>query len=163
MATLAAPAAPTPRAPSGAELAARIQIPRRLPVRYDGEPLRHLSHSSYTKFLLCPDDWRRHYLKGDRPPPSGHMFLGARVDDALSTYYRHELEHGERLTLDQVHDAYRDHWMRELAEEAAKQGVRFDLELDEARAFTLGLQAVELTMRELVPQLGRPVAVQREL
>ena len=61
---------PAPR--PGAELAARIQIPRRLPVRYDGQPLRHLSHSSYTKFLLCPDDWRRHYLKGERTPPSGH-------------------------------------------------------------------------------------------
>ena len=162
MSALAAPTAAA-RPPTGAELAARIQIPRQLPLRYDGERLGHLSHSSYTKFLLCPDDWRRHYLKGDRPPPSGHMFLGARVDDALSTYYRHQLEHGELLTLDQVHDAYRDHWTRELAEEAAKRGVHFDLELDEARAFTLGLEAVELTMRELVPQLGRPVAVQREL
>ncbi|HWK28473.1 MAG TPA: PD-(D/E)XK nuclease family protein [Solirubrobacter sp.] len=162
MSALAAPTRAA-RPPTGAELAARIQIPRRLPVRYDGERLQHLSHSSYTKFLLCPDDWRRHYLKGDRPPPSGHMFLGARVDDALSTYYHHELEHGERLTLDQVHDAYRDHWTRELAEEAAKQGVRFDLELDEARAFTLGLEAIALTTRELVPRLGRPVAVQREL
>ena len=162
---MSAHAAPTAaaRPPTGAELAARIQIPRQLPLRYDGARLGHLSHSSYTKFLLCPDDWRRHYLKGDRSPPSGHMFLGARVDDALSTYYRHQLEHGELLTLDQVQDAYRDHWTRELAEEAAKQGVHFDLELDEARAFTLGLQAVELTLRELVPQLGRPVAVQREL
>src|SRR3954462_11374377 len=131
MTTLAAPAAPTARPPTGAELAARIQIPRRLPARHppaprpprrppprhDGRPLRHLSHSSYTKFLLCPDDWRRHYLLGERTPPSGHMFLGARVDDALSTYYRHQLEHGEALTLDQLHDAYRDHWTRGLAAE----------------------------------------------
>ena len=55
MSATAAPAAPAARAPTGAELAARIQIPRRLPVRYDGQPLRHLSHSSYSKFLLCPD------------------------------------------------------------------------------------------------------------
>src|SRR5829696_4738905 len=163
MATLAAPAAPTPRAPSGAELAARIQIPRRLPVRYDGEPLRHLSHSSYSKFLLCPDNWRRHYLKGERTPTSGAMFLGGRVDDALTTYYRRLLEHGDRLTLDQVHDAYRDHWTRELAAETAKRGVRWDEELDEPATFTIGLQAVGLTLTELVPLIGRPVAVQREL
>ena len=93
MTTLAAPAVPTStRALTGAELAARIQIPRRLPVRHDGQPLRHLSHSSYSKFLLCPDDWRRHYLLGQRTPPSAHMFLGARVDDALSTYHRQLLE-----------------------------------------------------------------------
>jgi hypothetical protein len=165
LSTLAAPAAPK-RAPipvGAAELAARIHIPRRLPIRYDGEPLRHLSHSSYSKFLLCPDDWRRHYLLGERTPPSGHMFLGARVDDALSTYYRHLLACGERLTLDQLQDAYRDHWTHELAAEQAQRGVRWDSELDEEHAFTMGLQALALTLTELVPQLGRPLAVQREL
>jgi hypothetical protein len=146
-----------------AQLAARIQIPRRLPVRYDGQPLRHLSHSSYQKFLLCPDDWRRHYLLGQRTPPSAHMFLGARVDDALSTYHRHLLACGERLTLDQLQDAFRDHWRRELAAEQAEHGVNWDSELDEPRAFTLGLEALALTLSELLPVLGRPVAVQREL
>src|SRR4051812_7596703 len=163
MSATAAPAAPAARAPTGAELAARIHIPRRLPVRHDGQPLRHLSHPSYTKFLLCPDDWRRHYLLGERTPTSAHMFLGARVDDALSTYYRHLLERGERLTLDQLQDAYRDHWTRELAAEHARQGVGWDDELDEAHAFTVGLEAVALTLTELVPLLGRLVAVQREL
>jgi hypothetical protein len=165
MTTIAAPAAPLSpaRELGAAELAARIQIPRRLPVRYDGEPLRHLSHSSYTKFLLCPDDWRRHYLKGERTPPSGAMLLGARVDDAVSTYYRHRLEHGQTLTLDQLHDAYRDHWTRELAAENAKRGVRWDQELDEPAAFAMGLDALTLTLREIVPRLGRPVAVQRKL
>ena len=38
--------------PSAAQLAARIQIPRRLPPRYDGQPLAHLSHSSYNRFIL---------------------------------------------------------------------------------------------------------------
>src|ERR1700755_869469 len=158
MSVPAAPAAPSPPAvPSGAELAARIHIPRRLPVRFDGEPLRHLSHSSYSKFLLCPDDSRRHYLLGERTPPSGHMFLGARVDDALSTYHRHLLACGERLTLDQLQDAYRDHWTRELAAEHAERGVHWDTELDEARAFTMGLEALALTLRDLLPVLGRPV------
>src|SRR3954468_7568575 len=163
MATLAAPAAPSPDAPTGAQLAARIQTPRRLPARYDGQPLRHLSHSSYSKFLLCPDDWRRHYLLGERTPPSAHMFLGARVDDALSTYHRHLIACGERLTLDQLHDAYRDHWTRELAAEQAERGVNWDAELDEPGAFTTGLQALALSLRELVPLLVRPVEVQREL
>src|SRR3954468_18048763 len=134
MATLAAPAAPSPDAPTGAQLAARIQTPRRLPARYDGQPLRHLSHSSYSKFLLCPDDWRRHYLLRERtppsghivlgppaadglcpPPPSGHTSLGAPVDDAQSPYRRPLLPCGERLTRDQLQDAYRAHWTHELA------------------------------------------------
>ena len=40
---------------AAAQLAARIEIPRRLPPRYDGQPLAHLSHSSVTRFWLCPE------------------------------------------------------------------------------------------------------------
>ena len=67
MATLAAPTAPYARALTGAELAARIQIQCRLPVRYDGEPLRHLSHSSNAKFPLGPDDSRAPTSKASAP------------------------------------------------------------------------------------------------
>ena len=146
MTTLATAAAPAAAPTTAAELAARIHVPRRLPVRYDGQPMQHLSHSSYTRFLLCPDDWRRHYLKGERTPPSAAMFLGGRVDDALSTYYRQLLEHGQTLSLDQLHDAYRDHWTRELAAEQARRGVNWDAELDEPRAFAVGLDALALTL-----------------
>jgi hypothetical protein len=45
--------APAAGPPSAAELAARIQVPRRLPPRYDDQPLEHLSHSSYSRFVLC--------------------------------------------------------------------------------------------------------------
>ena len=153
------------RPTTAAELAARIQIPRRLPVRYDGQPLQHLSHSSYTRFLLCPDDWRRHYLRGERTPPSAAMFLGGRVDDALSTYYRQLLEHGQTLSLDQLHDAYRDHWTRELAAEQAKRGVTWDDELDEPRRLrrSASRRSSLGTRGGFVPQIGRPVAIQRRL
>jgi hypothetical protein len=36
-------------------------------------------------------------------------------------------------------------------------------ELDEPRAFAVGLEALALTLTELVPLIGRPVAVQRRL
>ena len=38
---------------SAAELAARIPVPVQLPIRYDGEPIRHLSPSSYNLWLTC--------------------------------------------------------------------------------------------------------------
>jgi hypothetical protein len=157
-------AAPAARAPAGAaELAARIAVPRRLPPRYDGQPMRHLSNASYTRFLLCPEDWRRHYLLGERVAPSGSMFLGARVDDTLSHYYRRIIDHDERLSLDQVHDSYRDLWRQQLAAESDRRGIDWEDDLHERPAFGLGLQALELTLAELVPHLGKPVAVQRRL
>lgn len=148
---------------TAAELAARIPVPRRLPERYDGEPLRHLSPSSYSLWVSCPEAWRRRYIKGEKPPPSGSMFLGSRVDDALSAYHRRILEHGDRLALDQVLDVYRERWTEELTVEAESRGIEWEEELPQAQAFELGRQAVEVAMAELVPHLGDPVDVQRGL
>src|SRR5437016_4888001 len=118
----AAEAAPA----TAAELAARIPVPRRLPERYDDEPLQHLSPSSYSLWVSCPEARRRRYIKGEKPPPSGSMFLGSRVDDALSAYHRWILEHGDRLAVDQVLDIYRERWTEELAVEGDKQRVGWD-------------------------------------
>ena len=160
---IAAPAQPAAAPDSAAALAARIAVPRRLPARYDGQPLRHLSPSSYTRFLLCPEDWRRHYLLGERVAPNGAMFLGSRVDDALTLYYRQLLDRHEALTLDQLRDAYRDRWFEQLEAEEQARGINWEPDLDEQAAFQIGLDALELTFAELIPKLGRPVAVQRQL
>jgi hypothetical protein len=149
--------------PTAAQLAARIQIPRQLPLRYDGQPLRHLSHSSYNRFVLCPEDWRRRYILGEKTAPTGSMFLGRQVDDAISLYYQHILDHGERLTLDQVKDAYWDSWKAANETEREQLGIAWKVELREESAFKLGLDAIDITFSQLIPQLGDPVAVQRKL
>ena len=159
----AAGAQPAATAPSAAQLAARIQIPRRLPPRYDGQPLQHLSHSSYNRFVLCPEDWRRRYMLGEKTAPSGSMFLGRQVDDAITLYYRHILEHGERLSVDQLKDAFWDGWKAAAEAEREHLGIAWETDLREDTAFKLGLDAVELTFTELIPHLGEPVAVQRKV
>lgn len=40
---------------TAADLAARIPLPVRLPERHDGEALRHLSPSSYSLWVSCPE------------------------------------------------------------------------------------------------------------
>ena len=120
--------------PSAAQLAARIHVPRRLPPRYDGQPLQHLSHSSYNRFVLCPEDWRRRYMLGEKTAPSGSMFLGRQVDDAITLYYRHILEHGERLSVDQLKDAFWDGWKAAAAAEREQLGIAWETDLREDRA-----------------------------
>ena len=97
-----------------------------------------------------------------REPTSGAMFLGSRVDDALTLYYRRILDHGERLDLAQVKDAYRDLWHTELQAEEQQLGIDWS-DIHQHEAFELGLQALELTFEQLVPKLGEPVAVQRRV
>ena len=155
--------APTRGATTAAELAARIPLPRRLPPRrHDGEPIRHLSHSSYSLWLVCKEAWRLKYLQRKTEPASGAMFLGSRVDDALSLYYRQILEHHQRLDRAQVKDAYRDLWQTELQAEGQQLGIDWT-DIDQHAAFDLGLQALELTFEQLVPKLGEPLAVQRRV
>jgi len=155
-------AAPAQGPTTAAELAARIPLPRQLPPRHDGEPIQHLSHSSYSLWLVCPEAWRVRYLQQRKEPPSGAMFLGSRVDDALSLYYRRILEHHERLELAQVKDAYRDLWHTGLETEEEQLGVDWQ-DVPQHEGFELGLQALELTFEQLVPKLGEPLAVQRRL
>jgi PD-(D/E)XK nuclease superfamily len=150
-------------AATAAELAGRIRLPRELPTRYDGQPLRHLSHSSVTKFWLCPDLWRRYYLRGERFAPTGAMFLGSRVDDALTHYYRHRLETGEQLPLQEVERFFGRNWKRQLEAENDKLGVACDERLDRPTALKLGVRALALASEQLVPRLGEPVAVQRRV
>jgi hypothetical protein len=159
----AAPAGTAVAIPSAAQLAARIQIPRRLPPRYDGQPLQHLSHSSYSRFILCPEDWRRRYILGEKTAPTGAMFLGRQVDDAISAYYRHILDHGERLTLDQVKDAYWDGWKAAAEAEHEQLGIAWEAEVREETAFRLGLDAIDVSYSQLIPRLGEPIAVQRRV
>jgi hypothetical protein len=90
------------------------------------------------------------------------MFLGSRVDDALSDYYRHMLAHDEQLPLDEVIERYRAGWTEQLEEEQKDRRVVFD-EFDEPTMLTLGVDALTATFEQLVPQLGTPVAVQRRV
>jgi hypothetical protein len=90
------------------------------------------------------------------------MFLGSRVDDALTLYHRRVLEHGEQLDLGQITDAYHDLWHTELEAEEQGRGVDWS-DIHPHAAFELGVQALELTFKQLVPRLGEPVAVQRRL
>jgi Phage integrase, N-terminal SAM-like domain len=61
---VAGPEQPATVALSAVDLAARVQVPRRLPPRFDGQPLAHLSHSSYSRFALCPEFCARVRLCG---------------------------------------------------------------------------------------------------
>ena len=132
--------APTRGPTTAAELAARIPLPRQLPPRrHDGEPIRHLSHSSYSLWLICKEAWRLKYLQRKTEPASGAMFLGSRVDDALSLYYRRILDHNERLDVAQVKDAYRDLWHTELQAEEQQLGIDWR-DIDQHAAFELGLR-----------------------
>jgi len=148
-------------APTAARLAARIEIPLELPVRYDGQRIRSLSKTSYETFCLCPDAYRRRYICGEREPTTGRMFLGSRLDDAMTHYYRTLIDTGQTLPLDQVQRFYEQNWLEQLEREQDERGVDWS-DLHDRAAFEIGKDAIEVCINQFAPQLGDPVAVQRK-
>ena len=102
-------------------------------------------------------------MLGEKTAPTGSMFLGRQVDDAITLYYRHLLDHGERLSVDQIKDAFWDGWKAAADAEHEQLGIAWETDLREDSAFKLGIDAVELTVSELIPHLGKPVAIQRKV
>ena len=90
-------------------------------------------------------------MLGEKTAPSGSMFLGRQVDDAITLYYRHILDHGEHLSLDQVKDAFWDGWKAAAEAEREQLGIAWETDLREDSAFKLGLDAVELTFSRADP------------
>ena len=147
-------------APTAASLAARIEIPLVLPVRYDGQRIRSLSKTSYELFCLCPDAYRRRYICGEREPTSGAMFLGSRLDDAMTHYYGTRMDTGQEMAVGEVQRFYEHNWAEQLEREQDERGVDWS-DLHEQAAFEIGRDAVAVCIGQFAPQLGEPVAVQR--
>jgi hypothetical protein len=91
------------------------------------------------------------------------MFLGSRVDETLTHYYRHWLEHRERVGLRELKRFFGANWKQQLAAENDKRGVAWDERLDRHTALKVGVKALTIAFEELVPRLGEPVAVQRRV
>lgn len=139
----------------------RLDVPATLPETNRGEPLRQLSYSGISRFRGCPDDFRRCYLLNEWGATTGDQFVGSRVDDAISGYFRAVLA-GTTLDTEAIIDLYNELWKSELANELSRNGpVRFSTRRTREQTHGLGIEAVVMAMKHIVPHLGRPIAVQR--
>ena len=136
-----------------------VNAPIALPRDCNGKQIAHLSHSSVARWFACPDDWRRHYILRQRGPKAGVMFLGSRVDDAITEFYRRQIA-GSTMTLTELVDVFRDTWHSKLKTDGDR--IAWEHGLTPAIAERMGRTAVTLTYERLIPRLGTPVAAQRK-
>lgn len=147
---------------SAAELARRIRIPRQLPFTYKGERLPCLSATSIAKYLDCPDEWRRHYLLGERSAATGSMFLGSRLDHVETAYFRSLVYGGGPLSAQQLRECLEADWRRALAEEQERYGgVRWQEGTDERSMLNVAVSAIDVFLKQLAQRAGTPLSVQR--
>ena len=139
-----------------------LRVPPRLPENHRGEPLRHLSYSGITKFRGCPDDFRRSYILGAWGPKSGDMFVGSRVDDAISGYFRqrygrHDPRHRRRQgPLQRAVEA-----RARVRGRTQRPGPLRHQTQPASRPTRSASRRCRSRWSTLVPHLGRPIAVQR--
>ena len=142
-------------------LARSIDVPEELPPSWrDGRPIAHLSPSAVNKFVLCPEDYRRYYLIGERPPASPAMICGKAVDHCLGQIYRSRID-GQQPELSDALQLYDAGWQVVL--DGEKNGVKFTDEDPEDITRAIGRQGVERFWSEIDPQLGTALSVQREI
>lgn len=48
--------------------------------------LQHLSYSSISTYLLCPEAWRRRYIEGLKEPTSTALVFGGAIHDTIEAY-----------------------------------------------------------------------------
>jgi len=137
-------------------------LPVELPPRYDGSPITHLSASSINEFLLCPEAWRRRRLQGIKHPPTPAMFMGRVFDETLNTVMRQHIEHGAFPDTDEILQVILpDHFQGELDDAAGAVAWEPGFGVDECRTITRS--AVAIGIERLLPVIGTPVSVQRQI
>lgn len=74
----------------------------------------HLSPTSVTQFLRCPEQWRRRHILGERLPPSAGIVRGKADHAAHEANFAQKIYTRADLPVSDVLDAYADKWMHEI-------------------------------------------------
>lgn len=70
--------------------------------------IQHLSYSSISTYLLCPESWRRRYVLHEQTPTATALVFGSAVHGAIETYLRSSKP---------LEDAWRENWSEQVARE----------------------------------------------
>ncbi len=124
-----------------------LEIPRSLPVD-------HLSATSLSTFLRCPERWRRRYVDREYEAPSGSMVLGSAVHAAEAWADSMQIESGERPG--DVRDVFSDEWDERSEREEIEWGQDKPGDVKDT-----GVKAIEAYDRDVAPHL-EPVGAERE-
>lgn len=92
--------------------------PKTLEELREGWPteIDHLSASSITQLLRCPEQFRQYRFLGKKQRPGGVQLAGRADSEALALHFGKQVEDGIGLTVEDVQDAYATAFNREVNE-----------------------------------------------
>ena len=138
--------APSPASPQGAALPPQM---------------RHLSATSVSMFMRCPEQFRRRYILGEKERPGAALIVGGGFHFAQEHNFRQKIDSGEDLSVEECVEAFHHGWDAKVEENGGADEVEWDARLS---ASTLRQRGAELTKsyRLAVAPKMQPVAVERE-
>lgn len=119
-------------------------------------PLQVISASSLSKFVTCPESWRRRYLQKERDSFGLARFMGTVDHETIAYMFGRKME-GKVLTEEELEQSYLNIWNHEM--EKADNPVFGEAERMET--YNKGLQMIQL-YRETVAERVEPVAVEQK-
>lgn len=122
--------------------------------------LGHLSASSISMFMRCPEQFRQRYVLGLKEAPGAALVLGRGFHFAQEFNFRHKLQSGEDASVANVQEAYHHGWDMELEKFGGVSEIKWDSEKPD----TLREKGEKLAVQYRVavaPPL-QPIAVEQE-
>lgn len=122
-------------------------------------PVNHLSISSITTFLKCPERWRRRYIEAEYEPSTGPSVVGAAVHRTTGRSYQRRIDTKRLLPTPDLLDDFSDEW-RSQVEDAERHG---PIDWKDEKPGKVKDSAVRVLSRyhETVAPAVRPVSVER--
>jgi len=108
----------------------------------------HVSHSQLQTWDKCPRQWEYRYVKKLSSKPSSELILGGAYHKALDTYFKHKIEKGEDMDVEDCLDAFIDEWRHRIKEAPVNWGYK-----NENSQLTLGLALVEEYIESTAPEV----------
>ncbi len=120
-------------------------------------PVNHLSKSSISLYLRCPEKFRRRYIERETEPIGVPMMLGGAIGAAESRNFQEKITSGVDLPLADVLDFYDGEWSERVnMEEVDWAGVKPGAAKDQGVALTTCYHTTA------APDV-RPISVERKL
>lgn len=122
-------------------------------------PIEHLSATSLSMYLRCPNQFRHRYILGLKKRPGEALALGSAVHEALKLNFEQKIASHVDLPIVELVDAYRDEiWPRVVAqtEESNDSEIEWD---DEDHARTRGSAMIQAYQKEVAKRV-QPIEVE---
>lgn len=121
----------------------------------------HLSYTSVTMHMRCPESSRRRYVLGEKERPGAALILGGADHQAHEVNYRQKIDTHEDMPTREIQEVFADTYDRKIQQAGGMAEIAWGKDKP-GELKDLGVKLVT-TYHETISRLVQPVQVEREI